>query len=574
MLASFVSIWTGYDRGSAQVRQSMRMAWSLLITLTVFACGDSSGPKVGTVPALIALLSGVAATGYVAGTRIETPIVVKLTDNAGRPVPNIALAINVQGGGGVLPWPVTTGADGTATFYWTLGQYVGLNSLRIAADPWVVTPLEVATTTVPGAIVNLFVRPAGLTLSQGSTQLLLAAASDGSFNPIPNAPITWTSSNPGSVTVSPSGLVTGVAPGYSTIGASSSGLSSSAMVTVPVPVGPNGAGIPPFAIAMITWLDNSITIRRSDGTAVANLSCGAIGPCDLFDGPRWSPDGSRIALTAKGSNVSTLLVANSDGTNLHEVASAPGFAQSGRLYYPEFHEDWSSDGRLVYMRETSAGTAIETVGGDGTGRTTVMAPTTQPPRNPEWGLGDSMISVVIGGGLYGMNVDGSNFRRLVTLPFQIFMPAWSPDGNKIAFAPIPSPTNEGPISILDPTTGVVSQVNIPRPRGFCWSPNSLQLLSVSNENEPQGWLSIYTVNADGSALNRRVVAILETINRTVASWSPDGNFLLYTDDRTAGRDPGSQIYAQSISQGTNTRISDQGQLNYFDVAGANRCGRL
>ena len=184
-----------------------------------------------------------------------------------------------------------------------------------------------------------------------------------------------------------------------------------------------------------------------------------------------------------------------------------------------------------------------------------------------------MISAVIGGELYVMNADGSNLRKLPGLASPVIMTEWSPDGTKIAFTYIPHAINESPVSVLDPISGAQTTLMIPRPRGFCWSPNSSDVLAISNENEPNGWLSIYTAKADGSGITRQVVAILETVNRAWASWSPDGNFLVYTDDRTSGRAPGAQIYAQSIAEGTNTRIADNPQVRYFDVAGADACGR-
>jgi len=540
----------------------------------VLACVYSSVPEVGTIPVLITLLSSVAPSGYIAGSRIEQPIAVRLTDKSNRPVPGVQLSFGGVGGGMVTPIPVTTAQDGTAHFYWTLGPYVGLNSLQIYVDGSALTPLDIETTTIAGSVVNLFVTPRGVTLAQGSTLQLLASPSDTHFNPITGAPITWTSTNPGAVSVSSSGLLTAIAPGYATIGASTAGVSASAIVTVPVPAGPGGAGVPPFSLAITSAQNNAVAIIHSDGTPVATISCGA--QCTLA-GPHWSRDGSMLALTARGNNVSTLLVANADGTNLHEVASAPGyprqFGNTTSLYWPEFHEDWSSGARLVYTRETSSGTAIETVGADGTGAATVMPMTALPVGNPEWGLGDSMISAVIGGELYLMNADGSNLRKLPAVASPLIMTGWSPDGSKIAFTYIPHAINESPISVLDPVSGALTLVMIPRPRGFCWSPNSSELLAVSNENEPNGWLSIYTAKADGSGITRRVIAIQETLNRTSASWSPDGAFLIYTDDRTLGHTPGSQIYAQSINEGTNTRIADNPQVKYFDVAGADACGR-
>ncbi|HEX9218850.1 MAG TPA: hypothetical protein VF858_00045, partial [Gemmatimonadaceae bacterium] len=131
------------------------------------------------------------------------------------------------------------------------------------------------------------------------------------------------------------------------------------------------------------------------------------------------------------------------------------------------------------------------------------------------------------------------------------------------------------ISVLDPVSGASRQITVPRFRTFCWSPSSSQLSLVSLENELQNWLSIYTVNADGTGLRRVVIAILDIFNPVIGAWSPDGRFLIYLDDRASTGVPGAgQVFAQSINQGTNTRLSDVGNVIFFSIAETRGCGRF
>jgi len=118
------------------------------------------------------------------------------------------------------------------------------------------------------------------------------------------------------------------------------------------------------------------------------------------------------------------------------------------------------------------------------------------------------------------------------------------------------------------------QILSPRLRGFCFSPNSSQLSLVSLENELQNWISIYTVNVDGTGSQRAVIAIMDMFNPVIGAWTPDGKFLVYTDDRRfAGGPVGAQLYAQSIAEGTNTRLANVTNVTFFSIAETRGCGR-
>jgi hypothetical protein len=559
------------------VTPSAQIVGTLALALVSLSCTENNtGPRVGTVPARITLISGLPSGSYVAGTRIATPIVVKVTDYQGLAVPDERLSFSGVGGGSVTPDLVVTDANGNAQFYWNLGTAAGTNSLMIsvAAAPGI-SPVEITTTTIPVTVAFLFMDPHAATIAQGSTLQLIAREEDANFNDVAGVPISWASSNPAALSVSSSGLLTAVAPGYAIIGATANKATASSIVTVPVPAGPSGPGIPPFTMAVSAAQDYGISIVRSDGTLESRIACGT--QCALLAGPNWSRDGSKLSFTGRRDFVSVLFVANRDGSDLHEVASAPGWTvsldKSSLTYWPEFNEDWSTDGRLVYIRATQTGNSIETVAADGTGRTTVMSPAGSGPGNPQWGPGDSMITAEIGGQIYSMNPDGSNLHQLTSTTAGAFNHRWSPDGKSIAFFSDPS-FDQGIISILDPLSGALRQIIVSRMRSFCWSPNSSQLSFVSLENELQGWQSIYTVNVDGTGLQRSVIGIMDMDN-SASAWSPDGGFLVYMDDRRFTGGPAfGQIYAQSVNQGTNTKLSDMRNVIFLSIAGARGCERF
>lgn len=94
-----------------------------------------------------------------------------------------------------------------------------------------------ATLTVHTVVGSVVVSPAAAALQVGGTVQLAAAPQSSGGTPLPDRPVTWSSSNPVIATVSTTGLVTAQGIGSATISASSEGKTGTAAITVsPVPV--------------------------------------------------------------------------------------------------------------------------------------------------------------------------------------------------------------------------------------------------------------------------------------------------------------------------------------------------
>ncbi|MFO1533941.1 MAG: TolB family protein, partial [Thermoplasmatota archaeon] len=144
---------------------------------------------------------------------------------------------------------------------------------------------------------------------------------------------------------------------------------------------------------------------------------------------------------------------------------------------------------------------------------------------------------------YKMDFDGSNDTRLTNNPAEDSLPAWAPDGSKIAF----SSRRTDPaadVMLMNPDgTGVVDLTNSPGEDAWAtWSPDSKQLAFHSRLDDPGGE-EIYRINVDGTGRTRLTFNIVPgdpaTSFDVFPAWSPDGTRIAFVSDRDGLR----HIYA-------------------------------
>jgi uncharacterized protein YjdB len=136
--------------------------------------------------------------------------------------------------------PNVAGFDGNTLYAFSNGSTV----IRATADGVVGT----ANVTVQQVPASMTLTPAAsMTLLTGGLGQISARLQDARQNAIPNATITWSSSNSAVATVSGSGLVTAVASGTATITATAGTLSKSIAVTVSTGLFGRVVGAPPRA---------------------------------------------------------------------------------------------------------------------------------------------------------------------------------------------------------------------------------------------------------------------------------------------------------------------------------------
>lgn len=148
--------------------------------------------------------------------------------------------------------------------------------------------------------------------------------------------------------------------------------------------------------------------------------------------------------------------------------------------------------------------------------------------------------------------DGFNPRTLVTSNQPIMSPAWSHDGQKIAYVSFENTTPQ--IFVQNVANGDRHAVsNFPGVNGApAWSPDNSKLALVLSKDggNPQ----IYIMSLGSSSLTQ--VTHDNAIN-TEPSFSPDGQSLVFTSDRGGGP----QIYQVNLASGSMQRLTFQGGYN-------------
>jgi TolB protein len=147
--------------------------------------------------------------------------------------------------------------------------------------------------------------------------------------------------------------------------------------------------------------------------------------------------------------------------------------------------------------------------------------------------------------------DGFNARPILKSAQPLMSPAWSPDGNRLAY--VSFETGTPAVYAQDINTGrreIVSYAkglnNAP-----AWSPDGKKLaLVLSKDGNPE----IYVLELASKQLRRL------TNNYAIDTepvWTPDGNAIVFTSDRGGGP----QIYRVAVNSGETVRLTFDGKYN-------------
>ena len=246
--------------------------------------------------------------------------------------------------------------------------------------------------------------------------------------------------------------------------------------------------------------------------------------------PAWSPDGRRLAFVSGRDGNAEIYVMNADGSAQENLT---------RHSANDSHPSWSPDGRkLAFVSRRDGNAEIYVMDADGSGLRNVTR-SSSDDLDPAWSPDGRAIAFVhkkvsrprvVRGRrthgyqtyLYVVNADGSGLRGLTTRPAQLFNPSWSADGTTIRYGR----------SLVNADGSGHRELPRNVPLAGAWSPDGQRVAYAVVPRSPAQrtglglWrtgLGLWVMNADGSGA-RRVAAKATSGN---PAWSPDGRRIAF-----------------------------------------------
>ena len=193
----------------------------------------------------------------------------------------------------------------------------------------------------------------------------------------------------------------------------------------------------------------------------------------------------------------------------------------------------AENGRLAFARIRDTNTDIYSIYPDGTHLRRLTRLPTSADALPAWSPDGEWIAFWStrsdrGGDIWVIRKDGSDPRQVTSGPARDHNPDWSPDARRIVFDRVDEDYgNEDVFVVNRDGSGLTPLTDAPTTDSHpAWSPDGSEIAFAS---DPDGVLSIYVMRADGTGVRR-----LTSSFDSDPDWSPDGRWIAF--NRIEGQD--------------------------------------
>ena len=311
-----------------------------------------------------------------------------------------------------------------------------------------------------------------------------------------------------------------------------------------------------------------VAARRLHGTtqiATIDIATGALdvlttGPGEKWS-PRWLPNG-RVGFTSGGATPGLEFVSGTPGSR-GEFGS-PQWSADGRqmLFHRDVGSGWpphvrvhsrdpryglvrtgvfasySPSGDRLVENDGTAGimhNSILSMNADGSQRTVLVTDSVVSALAPAWSpcgdriafargrffpatLGKSSAVIAIAGS------DGRGLRALTSGADNAGFPSWSPDGRQLVYRLVSA--NRSALMIVDVESGAIRTLTdgTSNDNSPAWSPRG-DVIAFTAKREGDDDYEMYTIRPDGTGLRRLTSG---HGNMSHPAWSPDGEWLVFT----------------------------------------------
>jgi acetyl esterase/lipase len=292
-------------------RGAPALAAALLVGLAACEGNGNVGPgNEFSSPAQLEVMGGNQQTGPVASALPEE-VVIRVTDQAGQPVPDQVVSFTAHQDGGFEPESRRTDRDGEVQAVWTLGTHAGPATATVSVRGLAPVPLSAKATPGPLDLTRSALSAQPAAVPTGGTSILTVTAEDAFGNRLPGLAVhlTTTGANSNlnqSGPTGPDGIATGTfdasVAGTDTITAEVAGvwLVQRATIVVEGSPRPGSVSVSPSTIAVLAGQTVQLTAAVLDqhGTPIEGAPV------------KWSSSDTRVTAVDSGG----LLIAGRPGT--------------------------------------------------------------------------------------------------------------------------------------------------------------------------------------------------------------------------------------------------------------------